>query len=141
METDDLMSSERIELSNSSAVNNERVIFVDPQSTVVGAHEACVPYNTPDPHEELQRILGGSCSDISVKESEYSENIAIDVDLNPVKNENHQVDADSIPGEEIMEKLQDVAQFVQDHFPGQVQCLLMYDVNQMPFLTVRTINS
>ena len=134
METDDTAAqSDRMEAC--SGLNNERVIFVDPQNTVVDVDQT----NVLDPHEELQRILGGTCSDIAiVKQSDFSDNLALEMDFKPAINENNQSNnsSDLVSGEEIIEKLQDVAQFAQDHFPGQVHCLLMYDVNQIPFLTV-----
>ena len=134
MDTDDLSHTERA--GSSSAISNERVIYVDPQNTVVGVDrlpcvgDSHVPYDAPDPHEELNRILGDHSP---VKQSEYSENVAIEADLNPAKHDEQVGHTDL----DVMEKLREVAQFVQDHFPGQVQCLLMYDINQMPFLTVR----
>ena len=141
MNTDDLSHTERT--GSSPVISNERVIYVDPQNTVVGVDrvpsvgDSNVPYDAPDPHEELNRILSGSCTDISpVKQSEYSENSAIEDDLNPAKHEEQVGHTDL----DVMEKLREVAQFVQDHFPSQVQCLLMYDINQMPFLTVRAPN-
>ena len=134
MDTDDASHTERT--GSSSAISNERVIYVDPQNTVVSVDrlpcvgDSNVPYDAPDPHEELNRILGDHSP---VKQSEYSENVAIEGDLNPAKHDEQVGHTDL----DVMEKLREVAQFVQDHFPGQVQCLLMYDINQMPFLTVR----
>ena len=57
--------------------------------------------------------------------------------LDLVKSEMPQLNPAS--SEDVLERLQDVANFVQDRFQGQAQCMLMCDSNQKPFLTVNPV--
>ena len=97
-----------------------------------------VEFEVPDPHEELERILGGGqllSGGNKDSEPDYGHIEARNEDcMTFVKNEIAQ--RVNVSNEESLEKLQDVAHFVQDHFQGQVQTLLMYDEHQRPFITV-----
>ena len=133
METEDNHDPER----GGSANENEMRDILAEQETSGGQE---VQFESTDPHEELERILGGQPNVGANKDSEtdYNQVEARDEDsLTLVKNEIAQ--SMTVSNEEALEKLEDVSHYVLDHFEGQVQTLLMYDTHQRPFLTVSLV--
>jgi hypothetical protein len=56
-------------------------------------------------------------------------------DITVVKNEVSPID-EEVSVEETIERLDQVSSFVKDRFNNDLQCLLLYDEHQMPFLSV-----